>query len=417
MNISVKLVKRSRGIKYSLILRTGSTAASIIRDNIPGGQSGGTNQKDRRKCEGPKKVLHILNSLLPSGAETMLFNSSSYWDKNLERHILATKEQLGSYAEELEKAGYIIHHIYNVGYIAQHKKVREFIKGNKFDIVHIHRQEQACSYALDARLAGVKRIIRTIHNVFIFHGLVQIREYIARQVACALGVKHIAVSFSVAENERKRFHVETVIIKNWYDDNRFFYTCNEVKTAARKRLGIPENTYCIVSVGNCSPVKNHLAILRAIHSMKKECDCELLYLHVGHGEQEAEEKEYAKSNELDNKICFVGHDDPVVYLQAADLFVMPSRYEGFGIAGLEAIATGIKALFTEVPGVSDFKKAGFDNLNYCRLNDEDIAEAMKHIVRGGQAENSVKQAEAARKQFGIQTGVDLYQEVYLGGEV
>lgn len=417
MNKTVKLGKQNSGIKYGLILKNGSTVANIIHDNNPGGQSNGAYQKDKRKCEGPRKVLHILNSLLPSGAETMLFNSSSYWDKNLERHILATKEQLGSYAGELEKAGYIIHHIYNVGYIAQHKKVRKFIKENQFDIVHIHRQGQACSYALDARLAGTKRIIRTIHSVFIFHGLVQIREYITRQLACALGVKHIAISPSVAANERKRFNVETVIIRNWYDDNRFFYSCNEVKSAARKKLGIQESTYCIVSVGNCSPVKNHLAILKAINSMKKELDGRLLYLHVGHGEQETEEREYVKNNELDNKVRFVGYDDPVVYLQAADLFVMPSRYEGFGIAGLEGIATGIKVLFTEVPGLIDFKKTGFDNLNFCKLRDEDIAEAMKRIVHSGQAENSVKQAEEARKQFGIQAGVDLYQEVYFGGEV
>jgi len=57
-------------------------------------------------------VCHILNELLPSGAETMLVNSASEWT-NCELHVVGTQKELGSYCVQFEKAGYTVHHIYN----------------------------------------------------------------------------------------------------------------------------------------------------------------------------------------------------------------------------------------------------------------------------------------------------------------
>lgn len=359
------------------------------------------------------KVLHILNSLLPSGAETMLCCSARYWDKDLELHILATEDEIGTYAEALSNAGYIIHHIHEKNYWKQHRAVRAFIKKEKFDIVHIHRQSEAFSYALDARLSGVKKIIRTVHNVFVFHGLVQIREFITRQLSCLIGVQHVAIGPSVFQNEKKRFHVTCTLIPNWYDENRFFFTTSELKKNARKALKISENSFCIVSVGNCSPVKNHFAILRAIDKYKN-CSCfsDLIYFHIGSGPQESEEKIYVKKSGISNYVMFCGFQDPVIFLQASDLFIMPSTHEGFSISSLEGAATGIRTILTDVPGLCDYKGLNLENVIYCKLGDEEVANAIFDQVLKGKEENSRLQSDTIRKQFGIQQGVNKYQKLY-----
>lgn len=360
-----------------------------------------------------KKVIHILNSLLPSGAETMLCCSAEYWNKDLEKHILATNRDIGTYADDLRKAGYIIHHVYNPNYLKQHMMVIKFLRENRFDIVHVHRQSEACSYAFDARVAGAKRIVRTVHNVFVFHGIVQIREFIARQVTRMLGVQHIAISPSVAENEKKRFCMPTIIIRNWYNDNCFFYTTQDMRIRARKELRIADDTYCIMSVGNCTWVKNHMSILRALTELKKDVNHQsILYLHVGKGAQEEEEKHFVQENGLSNNVRFLGFDNPVKYLQAADLFVMPSVYEGFGISGIEGAATGIKTLFTEAPGLIDFKDLGVDNLFFCELEDTAISGKIAECVESGFCMNSEKQAQRVKEKYGIAGGVELYQKVY-----
>lgn len=360
-----------------------------------------------------KKVLHIMNSLLPSGAETMLYSSADYWDKDLEKHILATTDDLGIYASELKKAGYIIHHLHEHRYFKQHKKVRGLIRKYQFDIVHVHRQGQAFSYELDGKMAGAKCIVRTVHNVFVFHGLVQVREFITRQLACLIGVKHVSIGKSVHENEWNRFHVQCTMIRNWYNEKRFYFTTDEMKREARKKLNISPLCYCIVSVGNCTAVKNHMSILKAIVKYKDDPLFEkLLYLHVGKGLQEADEKKFAEDNGIMQKIKFVGFDDPVLFLQAADLYLMPSIYEGFSISAVESLATGLNSIFTDVFGLKDFKHMNLENLTYCQLSDEAIAQAIYDQVKKGQRMCSKKQAEMIRNSFGIAGGVEMYQEIY-----
>ena len=361
-----------------------------------------------------KKVLHIMNSLLPSGAETMLYSAAKYWDKNLDIHILATGKNIGEYAEQLRMAGYQLHHIYNESYMMQHKKVRELIKKEKIDIVHIHRQGEACSYALDAKLAGASVIIRTVHNVFIFHGLVQVREYIARKLSALIGVKYVAISASVSENEMKRFGIKAVEIRNWYNNERFHFVTEEEKRAARKELGIENDMYCVVSVGNCSSVKNHFSILKAIATYKNDPYFQKVrYLHIGKGAQEDDEIQYVKEQNIQEYVHFYGFTDPMPYLEAADLFVMPSVYEGFGIAGIEGAATGIKTIFTMVPGLQDFKEI-FPTIIYCKLDDEEIGKTIYKCVREGSTSNNKEQAEKIFESYGISDGVKQYERLYFG---
>lgn len=125
----------------------------------------------------------------------------------------------------------------------------------------------------------------------------------------------------------------------------------------------------------------------------------VLYLHLGHGNQENEEKEYALQNEIENRVKFYGFSDPVKYLQASDLFVMPSTYEGFGISGIEGLATGIKTIFTDVAGLHDFYNLDFENLCYCKLDDVSIARAIYDAVMAGKPENSIAQAKKKQESY------------------
>lgn len=362
-----------------------------------------------------KKVLHILNSLLPSGAETMLKVSAEYWDKDIDHHILATYKDIGEYATELQKSGYKIHHIYDDNKIKQHLKVFMFMKKNKFDVVHVHCEGQAFYYELDAILSGKKRVIRTVHNVFKFRKLLRIRRIITRNLAAIMGVKHVAIGESVYNNERKEYFLKCDIVNNWYDQNKYTYTNKNIRLKAREILDIPNNCYCIVSVGNCSQIKNHMSILYAIDKIKSQGieKKELIYFHIGNGSQQEEELKYIKSKGLEEYVQYIGFADPSIYLQASDLYIMPSVYEGVGISALEAIATGISCLLTDVPGLKDLKRHEFENVNYCELKEEKIIQAIEEKVRLGFVENSKKQSVSVANYYGIKQGVNGYQNIYL----
>lgn len=354
------------------------------------------------------KILHILNALLPSGAETMLKAAAKYWDSNDEHHILATASEIGHYAEELRKAGYLVHHINCEDKIKWLAKIKKFIREEKFDVVHVHRESKALYFEMAAYAGGARCVLRTIHNIFEFTGFLRLRRIVTRQIACLIGVKHVAIGESVRENEKKRFFVNCATVNNWYDDSKFTFTDEIVKKEAKEKLKINDNQKCIVSVGNCSDVKNHLLILDVLKQIK---EMDIVYLHVGEGNLTAAEKEFVAINGI-KRVGFLGYQDPLLCLQASDVYLMPSKYEGFSISALEAIATGMPCLLTEVPGLRDLARSGFENVVYCKLDVSDMYDKLIALLTDEDLHNSREQSELTRSIYGVEQGVAGYQRLY-----
>jgi len=163
------------------------------------------------------RILHILNELKPSGAETMLLTAASYWHKQgLEGEILSTGINPGPYASPLEKAGYRIYHIpFSPSYRFLLSTYR-FLKQYPYDIIHIHTERGNFWYALVAYLSGKRPIIRTVHNVFPFRRFLQVERYFQRWIMRGiLGVQTVTIGRSVKDTEWKTFcnpsHVIPVI--------------------------------------------------------------------------------------------------------------------------------------------------------------------------------------------------------------
>lgn len=362
------------------------------------------------------KVLHILGELNPSGAETMLLCAAPYMQQQgIHSEILATGERPGVFAGTLEEVGYNIHHIPFRKHPSYFLSLYRLIKAGRYDSVHIHTEQASFWVTLALLLAGVpaKRCIRTIHAAFQFTGNLGWRRSWQRQLLSRLGVPHIAISKSVQETELKHFNIKTDIIQNWYDSRRFIKTDDSARATARGELNLLETQFVILTVGNCSPIKNHQSLIKAIAGLKNK---DIVYLHIGI-EKDNSEQELAKSLGIAEKIRFVGFKSDILpFLQAADLYVMPSTHEGFGIAAIEAIATEIPVLLSNVPGLKDFAQI-FNGLNYCEPTTESLQKTLQLIIdtpindlRLATANN----AEQAEKCFGIGRGVLEYISYYKG---
>lgn len=364
------------------------------------------------------KVLHIMNKLLPSGAEVMLEKAAQIWDSH-EMTILSTTKEIGPYAEELEKVGYTVIHIHHNNQFIQWRLITNYIKKEKFDAVHIHRESKSYVYASLCRFAGVKCIVRTVHNVFLLNGLHRIREILTRKYEKLIGVQYIAISKSVHDHELQCFFNKCEIINNWYDVKKFYYIDDCEKEIARKSLGIHNDTLCIVSVGNCSHIKNHKLILEALGKihLESETKCKIKYFHIGYGEDESEEKKLAERYNIQDMVVFCGFTDPLKYLKAADIYVMPSVFEGVGISALEALAMGIPSILTDVYGLKDFKELKSESIQFIQLNVESLEKSLRlymNLFTEGLLKNdynlSAKVSEAYDMQLSIQNYYSKYQK-------
>lgn len=351
------------------------------------------------------KVLHILNSLMPSGAETMLVSSVNYW-KDCELSVLSTQKELGIYANTMERAGFSVHHIWSPSLWDKHRKILSFIKKEHFDVVHIHPQSQSLFYALDAKLAGVSSVVRTVHSTFLFTGLLRFRETIFRMMMRFMGVRFVSISDSVAENERIRFHNKTTTIYNWCSP-RFDFISQEEKREIRHKKYISDEQFILLSVGNCCQVKNHQMIFESLHLLEHKES--LKYIHVG--DNDAEEKKLAEQLGLSQYVTFMGVAKPDEYLSIADCYVMSSLREGLSISTIEAITCGLPVILTDVPGLRDFQKYHFKQVYFSPLSAKALGNQIAKIMAERPA-NSYEQSQQAKKLYSAEKGVDMYLKLY-----
>jgi glycosyltransferase involved in cell wall biosynthesis len=365
---------------------------------------------------GQTKVLHVLNELKPSGAESMLRAAhAEFLKNNVVGEILSTGAQVGPYAAQLLEAGYVIHHIPYSKSPAFFLKVFHLMK-NGYDAIHVHTQRGNFWFGLIALLAVSGPVLRTIHSSFVFNGLLRIRTKLSRRTLQAFGVRHVAIGESVRRVETDLYGISPGVVSNWYNSAHYIPPTIEAKKAARTALGLSKNAFVITSVGNCAPVKNHPALIKALSLLPAEQ--RPLYLHVGQEDASCSEHQLAKQLGIEKWILFLGANSDVrTALYASDVFVMPSLREGFGIAAIEALACGLPCIFTDVDGLADFRML-YPRLIYCNTSAEDISKALRQVIEMSHEERDrLAQANAmiSQKNFGIARGVEGYSALYSSG--
>lgn len=108
----------------------------------------------------------------------------------------------------------------------------------------------------------------------------------------------------------------------------------------RSELGVPKSAFVVVTVSRLIPWKRVDMILDAIRAIQTRP-----YLFVvGDGKERAALEEHARKCDLSERVKFIGWTDPAPYLAAANLFVLPSRIESFGMAYAEAMMAGLPCI-------------------------------------------------------------------------
>ncbi|MBT9591081.1 MAG: glycosyltransferase [Thiobacillus sp.] len=365
----------------------------------------------------PLRVLHVLGELKPSGAETMLVAAAPLFQaEGLMLEVLSTGASTGPHAKRFEAAGYRLHHIPFSRSPGFFFKVRRLMRAGQYDVIHLHVEAANFWYGLIARSVRPPVVLRTIHNTFAFSGNLRQRRGIQRRLLHWLGVRHVSISASVRDTELRHYRLPTTLVWNWYDSKRFTATSPEARLAARAGFGLAENEFVIASIGNCSQVKNHTAIIQAMAMLPAEQ--RPVYLHAGIEEAGEPERELARQLGVADWIRFLGGvDDVLPLLQAADAYVMPSIYEGFGIAAIEALATGLPALFSDVAGLRDFR-ADFPHLVYTGTGAGEVAaglQTLMHLPDTYKRDIQQRYPAIARQRFGMERGTHEYLALYREG--
>jgi glycosyltransferase involved in cell wall biosynthesis len=353
-----------------------------------------------------------MNSLERSGMETMLLSSSAEWLRlGYKCDVVATSTTAGPIAADMREQGYGVYHMpfrSEWRYLPRLRFLWDFSRlcGSGYDVLHIHTEAGRPLFAFLAKLAGIKHIAVTPHNTFKFRGGLRIRKQCERHLIRLLGGRFGMISDAVRECEWDQFRIKGDRIWNWLDISHFRPPSARERLEAREALRIEENQFVIVSVGNCNSVKNHESILRAISMLPDAVNP--LYLHIGREQGNLPERQLAADLNVDTKVRFLqSQTDPLPFLWAADVFAMPSRFEGFSIAALEAIAASTPTIISNVPGLSDIAAIA-RSIFMTTTTPESVAKSILDVAMtdpSKRRENAMADSLVIRDRFSPRNGV------------
>ena len=147
----------------------------------------------------------------------------------------------------------------------------------------------------------------------------------------------------------------------------------------RKKLGLSNDLFLLISVGELKPHKNHETLLRAvamIHSSNVHC------LICGKGELLDYLKKLATELGVEKKVHFLGYrKDIPSCLNCSDLFVFPSCREGLGLAALEAMYVGLPVVGSNVRGIVDYVRDNYTGFLANPKHPDEFATAIDSIVQ------------------------------------
>lgn len=236
----------------------------------------------------------------------------------------------------------------------------------------------------------IARFGRTIHHIddFISPVLIECQNHSIYRPDFRLVVSQYWQQRLAAE-----FGLESTIIHNGVDTQRFQPTQSAARAAARARLGLGEG-WVFLNIGGIEPRKNSLRLLQAFQSVRQiladQGQAAMLLLAGGDTllDYKAYRDEFFKALETsdlqrDKDIFLVGiaPDDliPTLY-QAADVLTFPSVKEGWGLVVLEAMATGLPVLASDLPVFREYLRPKENALLVDPLDETAIAAGMLRLV-------------------------------------
>lgn len=346
----------------------------------------------------------------------MLVSAAPLWLAHTEGHVLSTGASVGVYAPRLVAAGYDIHHIPFAKHPSFFLHIAKLLRRERFDVVHLHTERADVWYALTVRASLGYRpfVLRTVHHIFKFKGGLRLRKVLERQaMRWILRVTQVSNSPSGQRNERTRYGARNLLAPNWYDSDRFVPPTDDRRSQARAELRLSNDTCVFLSLGGNESYKNYDLIVDALALLPD--DLRVLYVQVGsQGAGRPLETAAAELGVAHRVRCAGIVEDPLPYLHAADALLMPSSEEGFGVAAVEAIASGLPVVLADVEALCDFRPY-IPDIIWIAPEVSAIASAMATVAAMSAHERRTlgrRGVEAASSHYGLSTGPALYLELY-----
>lgn len=300
----------------------------------------------------PLRVLHEVTLMNTGGIETLLMNIYRNIDREkVQFDFMLHRNCKGFYDEEIKSLGGKIYSGIPYNPLKQKQYIKSlddfFTEHSEYKIIHSHNSFSMFTLRSAAK-AGIPVRIAHSHNPkptkdikypFKQYCKLALKDYCTDMFSCSKSAGEWLFGKEAVKKNRVK------VINNGIIPKKFIFN-NEVRLRIRNELGVKDN-FVIGHVGRFNKQKNHKFLLEVFKRVHDKNPRSILML-IGEGELEEKIKEQANNLGIINSIKFMGVLPNVNdYMQAMDVFVFPSLYEGLGIVTIEAQASGLQCVVAD----------------------------------------------------------------------
>lgn len=353
------------------------------------------------------KILYTIPNFDTAGSGKVLHDLAKGLNpEKFEVHIACSNNK-GAFFEEIESLGIPIHFIETTSKLKPYwsvlkriKPYKNFIKQNKFDIVHSWHWSSDWTEVLGARLGGAK-FVYTKKAMSWGNIHWKIRTWLSDFV---ITINHEMIHFFPGKKQQKLIPLGLDI--EYYNPEHF---PEKLKTGKLN----------IITVANLVPVKGIEVLIDAVVKLDNP-NITLSVLGDDRSEYAEQLKQKVQFAGFDEKIFFLGkHNDVRPFLNNSDLYVIPTlnegRKEGMPMALVEAMSMGVPVLGSDISGIN-FVLKDFKGLLFEASNSDELAERIKYFYH----KTTIEKREIGRQlreyvvnNFSMKQFIEAHEELYM----
>ena len=316
-----------------------------------------------------------------------------------------------SYHEaEIEQYPLLKHFPYT---LALASKLAEVVRLKDLDILHAHYAIPFGAAALLAKQIVADhplKVVMTLHgtDITLVGNNASFKPVTRMTIDRADAVT--VVSQFLEDETRRQFGVtrDLNVVYNFIDPDR-----HDIKATPCLTQGVPEGQKTVMHISNFRPVKQIRHVIRVFAKIAEKIDARLVL--IGDGPDASVVCELGEELGISDRIKFVGVVDRVApLLAAADLFLLPSSTESFGLVALEAMASGVPVVASHVGGIPEVVEEGVNGYLAHPDDVDTMAERALRLLTDERLHQQFAAAgrDRARKLFHYQSVVPQYEAVY-----
>lgn len=346
-------------------------------------------------------------------------------------HEVEVACRIGDLGDVLASKGVRVHHIsferspISLRHFSIFRQLRQLIKNGEYQVVHAHMPMVGLIARLAAYFEGVPIIVYTAHGFYFHEDGGRLSNFAYWVVERSLARVSTAIITINADDFR--------CASTWTERTGFplvFQTMgvgiavsdfNRAKQSVggreiidiRESIGIHENDCVIGTIGACTPRKRHADLLRAASLVLPNApDTKILV--IGDGKLLKSEMQLAEDLGIAKQCIFLGYRlDVVELLQCIDIYVQTSAMEGLPVSVMEAMASGIPVIGSNVRGTRDLVVPNVTGFLFDLGDTNQLAMYLYQLIQSKSVRQSMgKSAQQSAKTYDKQVITDHLIEIY-----